>query len=134
MALRDGLLGWLRELGQEVNDTALEAALEAADEGLKTMQQTIDTTPSDLSSVPKSNRNWTFHMRDRMSNDVDKKGNTVTASFGWKNVKNDENYFGVQEYGGSVQGKPVRAMSSLVFGKGAAENAIEKALRKKGYK
>lgn len=125
VALRNGLLGFLREIRGDLKDNALEAAREAGEAGRDSMRHTIETTPSGL-SPGKPNRILTGHMWDRTDYRVTQAGNTTRVQIGWMNVKNAEKYFEAQEKGlGPVQG----AMHALT----KAQMEAQRVLKDKGF-
>lgn len=111
--MRNGIYAWFKEIEGQMLGNVQEAALKATISAEDVMRQRMDTTPSDLSRNPKGNRNWTYHMRNRIDSKVTRQGNTLRLQVGWFNVKSDENYFEIQEEGGNVQGKQVTAMGAL---------------------
>lgn len=119
-ALRAEILAWLGETENDALGMVEDTALEASIAGEEMIRKTIDITPSDLSRNPKGNRNWTYHMRNRVDSKVSRTGNTITIQMGWMGVKSDERYIGIQEYGGNVHGKTVSAMGSLTAGRSEA--------------
>lgn len=126
--LRSQLLGFLRETTQEMTNEVVEVALDATISAEEVVRRTIDTTPSDLSSVPKSNRNWTYNMRNTVDSKVTQTGNTIRLQVGWLPLPAKDNYIRIQEDGGNVNGKTVRAMSALTF----AEREMLRILKNKG--
>lgn len=102
-----------------------EIALVAADRALKEMQRTIDTTPSSL-SPGKDNRNWTFHMRQSLDAKVSQRGRKRGLSAGW--LKDQEDYFLIQEDGGSVNGREVTPMHALENGFNEMDHYIDQQL------
>lgn len=99
--LRNGLLQHNRKAVAGVNKAAVEAALVAGIIAKNAGQNTIATTPSDLSIEPKDNRIWTGLMYDSFDADVIQKGNRIEIKFGW--LKRKKKYFMVQEEGGVVE-------------------------------
>lgn len=125
VALRNGLIGWLREIRGEFQDNALEAGLEAGEKGRDAMRHSIENTPSGL-SPGKPNRILTGNMWDKADYKVTKTGHTVRVQVGWLGMKKDDHYFEDQEYGlGPVQG----AMNALVH----AEIVVRNELKERGF-
>ncbi|MGN6654574.1 MAG: hypothetical protein ACTHJ9_04445 [Rhodanobacter sp.] len=109
-----------------------EIALEATKLGELAMHETIDNTPSSL-SPGKDNRNWTHHMNQSLDSKVTQRGRKRGLTAGW--LKDQQEYFLVQEYGGTVNGITVTPMDALMHGFTAMTQYIEQqmsALERKG--
>ena len=106
--LRSFADGTERHVEQVVDDVVLTAAIR----GEAKVRETIDTTPSDLSSRPKGNRNWTFTMRNRGDSRVSHRGRRRRVAVGW--LDDRRKYFLIQEHGGRVGDKVVTPMNALV--------------------
>ncbi len=127
-ALTDGLLKHIQGIEAYVGTETLGIALGAADEGLKAAQDTIDKTPSSM-SPGKTDRNWTFQMRNALGNDFKVAGTTTTISVGWLNLKED--YFLIQNDGGNgPHGITIAPMHALEN----AYKAMTKHLTQSGIK
>lgn len=126
--LRQGLLKHLRDMETVVVNSVVVAAKEAGDSGVEVIREVIAGTPSDLSRLPKGNRNWTGHMSNSAESKVTRTGSTIKIRMGWLNRSQDDWYIATQEYGGNVNGKTVRAMSALTF----AEREAIRVLKDKG--
>ena len=114
-------------------DFRLEAGVdlvvkEAADAALAEMQHVIDTTPSSLSHYPKDNRNWTFHMRDSLDAKPVYEDRNRAIDAGWLEVQED--YFLIQEDGGTAFGKTVTPMHALLNGEAAMVLALNTGLER----
>jgi hypothetical protein len=132
VALRRGLLGFNKEVKQETRKDAVEAALVAGIIGKNTGQNTIATTPSDLSIEPKGNRIWTGAMYEDFDADVTQRGTSIIVKVGW--LKRKRKYYGVQEHGGVVQ---TRRGAITVSGMHAITNAtmaVQRHLDNKGIR
>lgn len=99
--LRRNLLGFNKQVKTEARKEAVEAALVAGIVAKNAGQNTIATTPSDLSREPKIGRIWTGAMYEDFDADVTQTGTKITVKFGW--IKRKRKYYDIQEYGGVVQ-------------------------------
>lgn len=126
--LRQGLLAHTKGLKSQINSQAADTALNAALIAKNTGQNTIATTPSDLSHEPKDNRIWTGAMYNAFDAEVNQRGNKITVRFGW--IRNKKNYFLIQEDGGQVGTKTVTGMHAMTN----AQLAVERYLLSKGIK
>lgn len=127
--MRQGLQAWVKEQDSEIVGHAVDAAYKAGMSGRDTIRRVIWNTPSSLSHTPKDNRIWSGHMHDRADFVVRQRGNQIEIQFGWLGVKKNENYIGIQEYGGDVNGKTVTAMDAL----GKAMVEARRVLRNEGF-
>lgn len=98
--LRRGLLAFNRSIKQSSRQDAVEAALVAGIAAKNAGQNTIATTPSDLSVEPKIGRIWTGAMYEDFDADVTQRGTNIIVKFGW--LKRKRKYYDVQEHGGVV--------------------------------
>lgn len=105
--LRDFADGTEKHIEKTVDDVVLQAA----EKGEDRIREVIDSTPSDLSRIPKGHRNWTFTMRNSVDSDVQHRGRKRKVVVGWLGKR--QRYFLTQEYGGSLRGKHISAMRSL---------------------
>jgi hypothetical protein len=124
-AFRQGLRGEFSALDTRFETAVDEITLEAASLGLKAMQEAIDTTPSSL-SPGKDNRNWTYHMRQSLDAKVTQRGRKRGIGAGW--LSDQEDYFLIQEDGGTVHGTQVTPMHALVNGFTVMEQYIEQQM------
>ena len=130
--LRRGLLGFNKQVKQETRKDATEAALIAGIIGKNTGQNTIATTPSDLSIEPKNNRIWTGQMYEDFDVDVRQRGTSIEIKLGW--LRRKRKYYTIQEDGGVVQ---TRRGPITVSGMHAITNAVmaaQKHLDDKGIR
>jgi hypothetical protein len=126
--LRDNFAECDRQFEMRVDEIALEGSVIALD----TMRETINTTPSSL-SPGKDNRNWTFEMNRSLDAKVSQRGRKRGIDAGW--LQTQEDYFLIQEDGGTVHGVTVTPMHALVRGLDAMEKYIDlqmSALERKG--
>lgn len=125
--LRKQLLNFTKQAKQEQKKEAVEAALVAGIIAKNTGQNTIATTPSDLSIKPKGNRIWTGAMWEDFDAEVDQRGNRITLKIGW--IRKKKKYYTVQEYGGVVQTKrgpiDVSAMHAITNATMAAQRHLD---------
>jgi hypothetical protein len=122
--LRNKLLGFTKNAKQEQKKEAVEQALIAGIIAKNVGQNTIATTPSDLSIEPKDNRIWTGAMYEDFDAEVDQKGNRITLKIGW--IRKKRKYYTVQELGGVVK---TRRGPITVSGMHAITNATMAAQR-----
>lgn len=130
--LSNSLLGFNKATKAAVRENAVETALTAGIIAKNVGQNTIATTPSDLSIEPKDNRIWTGAMYEAYDADVKQNGTRITVQWGWLSRK--KKYFTVQELGGKVE---TRRGTIEVSGMHALTNsamAVEKYLKDKGIK
>jgi len=112
--ITDGLFAQLVQAEKNVKTDAQEAALEAGIAGEEQIRFIIDHTASSL-RPGKDNRNWTFAMKQAVSSDVQRNGNTISIRIGW--LKEQELYFLLQEYGADMpDGRTVTPMNALIAG------------------
>lgn len=131
--LRDGLLNMTKGVKTDINKVAADTALNAAIIAKNTGQNTIMTTPSDLSIKPKDNRYWHGDMYNNFDAQVTQTGNKITVKYGW--LANKKNYFLIQEDGGTVQTKHRGAVTiSGMHALTNAQMAVERYLAGKGIK
>ena len=95
-AIGKDLPKWLRGLGEELKDIALEDGFAVGEMARADIKHTIDTVESAL-SPGKVGRNWTGHMNSRVDYNIRQTGNMVDVSFGWSNLRKAENYIAEQE-------------------------------------
>ena len=112
-----------KDFETSVDEVVLLASLAAED----AMHRTIDETESAL-SPGKPNRNWTFTMNHSITSRVKQAGRRRTIWAGWLDRK--EQYFLVQDQGGTVNGRPVWPMHALLNGFNAMRAEIDKGMRK----
>jgi len=130
--LRRGLLGFNRSVKTSSRGEAVEAALVAAIAGKNAGQNTIATTPSDLSREPKIGRIWTGAMYEDFDADVTQRGTSIIVKLGWINRK--RKYYEIQEHGGVVN---TRRGAIEISGMHALTNALlatQRHLDNKGIK
>lgn len=123
----EGLLGAIRGYEKHILTDIQDVALTAAADGEKAMHDHIDQVPSGL-SPGKIGRNWTFHMNQSVTSDVDRRGNTITLKVGW--LKEKQGYFLYQEDGTAIGEKTIAPMHALQV----AHEAMLKTLRLNGLK
>lgn len=125
--LRNSLLNFTKQAKVAQKKQAVDDALVAAIVGKNAGQNTIATTPSDLSIEPKGNRIWTGAMWEDFDAEVDQRGNRITLKFGW--LKRKRKYYKVQEYGGTVKTKrgpiEVSAMHAITNATMAAQTYLD---------
>lgn len=131
--LRNGLLNHTKGVKNQINKDAADVALNAAIIAKNTGQNTIMTTPSDLSAKPKDNRYWHGDMYNDFDAAVEQRGNKITVRFGWINRK--QAYYLIQEDGGEVHTRhrgtvTVSGMHAMTN----AQMAVERYLHEKGIK
>lgn len=131
-ALRRGLLSFNRTVKDSVRKDAVEGALNAAILAKNTGQNTIATTPSDLSREPKNNRIWTGEMYDNFDADVIQRGTNIIVRFGWINRK--QKYYMIQEEGGVVNTRRGPIQVSAMHALTNALVAVQRDLENKGIK
>lgn len=130
--LRRNLLAFNKRAKDAKREEAVDAALVAGIIAKNTGQNTIATTPSDLSREPKDNRIWTGDMYEDFDADVTQRGSKITVKFGW--IKRKRKYYDIQEYGGTVN---TRRGPIEVSGMHALTNALlatQKHLDDKGIR
>jgi hypothetical protein len=130
--LRRNLLAFNKSVKNDVRKDAVENALVAGIIAKNTGQNTIATTPSDLSIEPKGNRIWTGQMYEDFDADVTQRGTNITVKFGW--IRRKQKYYGIQEHGGTV---PTRRGNIQVSAMHALTNslvAVQRHLDNKGIK
>ena len=125
-AISRDLPGWLRSIGNDLKDTALEDGFKVGEDAVKTIRQVIDTTPSAL-SPGKIGRNWSGHMRSRVDYKITQKGNQVEVTFGWTNMRRAEEYIAEQELGSARVATGMGAMTIAAI-------QAQTTLKNKGYK
>jgi hypothetical protein len=125
--LRKQLLNFTKQAKIEQKKEAVEQALIAGIVAKNAGQNTIATTPSDLSIEPKGNRIWTGAMWEDFDAEVDQKGNRITLKIGW--IKKKRKYYTIQEYGGVVPTKrgpiTVTAMHAITNATMAAQRHLD---------
>jgi hypothetical protein len=125
--LRKQLLNFTKQAKTEQKKEAVEQALIAGIIAKNVGQNTIATTPSDLSIEPKDNRIWTGAMYQDFDVEVDQRGNRITLKIGW--IKKKRKYYTVQEYGGVVKTKrgpiTVTAMHAITNATIAAQRHLD---------
>lgn len=131
-ALRRGLLGFNKSIKDGVRKDAVEGALNAAILAKNTGQNTIATTPSDLSIEPKGNRIWTGQMYEDFDADVTQRGTNIIVKFGWINRK--QKYYDIQEHGGVVNTRRGAIQVSAMHALTNALVAVQRDLDNKGIK
>lgn len=132
VTLRRGLLGFNKSVKDQVRKDAVEGALNAAILAKNTGQNTIATTPSDLSIEPKGNRIWTGQMYDDFDADVTQRGTNIVVKFGW--IKRKQKYYGIQEHGGTVPTRRGIIQVSEMHALTNALVAVQRDLENKGIK
>jgi hypothetical protein len=126
--ITDGLFAQLVQAEKNVKTDAQEAALEAGIAGEEQIRFIIDHTASSL-RPGKDNRNWTFAMKQAVSSDVQRNGNTISIRIGW--LKEQELYFLLQEYGADMpDGRTITPMNALMAG----QVEVLKTLTRWGFK
>lgn len=130
--LRKALLNFTKQAKDTQKKEAVESALVAGIIAKNAGQNTIATTPSDLSIEPKGNRIWTGAMLDDFDAEVDQKGNRITIKIGW--IKRKRKYYTIQEYGGVVQTKRGAVDVSAMHAITNATIAAQRYLDNKGIK
>jgi hypothetical protein len=130
--MRRGLLNATKQFGASVNKDAVETALVAGIIAKNAGQNTIATTPSDLSIEPKDNRIWTGAMYEAFDAEVNQRGNKITVRFGW--LRKKKKYFMVQEEGGQVETRRGTITVSGMHAMTNAAMAAERYLESKGIK
>jgi hypothetical protein len=130
--LRRNLLAFNKSVKTTVRNDAVENALNAAILAKNTGQNTIATTPSDLSVEPKNNRIWTGQMFEDFVADVDQRGPTITVKFGW--IKRKQKYYDIQEHGGTVPTRRGNIQVSAMHALTNALVAVQRDLNNKGMK
>jgi hypothetical protein len=125
--MRRQFLDWTNKAKVTTTKAAVDDALNAAIIAKNTGQNTIATTPSDLSIEPKGNRIWTGAMYEDFDADVSQSGNKITLKIGW--IKRKKKYYGIQEYGGVVKTKrgpiDVSAMHAITNATIAAQRYLD---------
>lgn len=124
-AIGKNLPRWLRGLGDDLKDAALEDGFKIGEDAVQTIRQVIDTTPSAL-SPGKIGRNWTGHMRSRVDYKITQTGNRVEVTFGWPNMRRAEEYIAEQELGSSRVATGMGAMTIAAI-------QARTTLKNKGY-
>lgn len=122
--LRRGLLGFNNKVKADSRKDTVDAALVAGIVGKNAGQNTIATTPSDLSREPKVGRIWTGAMYEDFDVDVTQRGTKITIKLGW--IKRKRKYYDIQERGGVVQ---TNRGPITVTGMHALTNAVMAAQR-----
>lgn len=130
--LRNGLLGFTKATKNTIREQAVEDALVAGIIAKNVGQNTIATTPSDLSIEPKDNRIWTGAMYDAYDSDVTQRGTRITVKWGW--LRKKKKYFDIQEHGGTVQTRRGSVEVSAMHALTNSQMAVEKYLKDKGIK
>lgn len=130
--LRKDLLGATKRFSANVNKDAVESALVAGIIAKNAGQNTIATTPSDLSIEPKDNRIWTGLMYETFDADVRQRGTKIEVKFGW--LRGKKKYFTVQEYGGVVETRRGPIDVSGMHAMTNAAMAAQRYLESKGIK
>jgi hypothetical protein len=130
--LRKQLLNFTKQAKIEKKKEAVEAALVAGIIAKNTGQNTIATTPSDLSIEPKGNRIWTGAMWEDFDAEVDQRGNRITLKIGW--IRKKRKYYAIQEYGGVVPTKRGPITVSAMHAITNATMAAQRHLDNKGIK
>lgn len=130
--LRRGLLNFTKRAKVEIKKDVVEAVLVAGIIAKNTGQNTIATTPSDLSVEPKGNRIWTGAMYEDFDAAVDQRGNNITLKIGW--IARKQKYYRIQEYGGVVKTKRGPITVSAMHAITNATIAAQKHLDNKGIK
>ena len=125
-AIGKDLPKWLRGLGEELKDIALEDGFAVGEMARADIKHTIDTVESAL-SPGKVGRNWTGHMNSRVDYNIRQTENMVDVSFGWSNLRKAENYIAEQELS-SPRVQPG------MFSAYAANEKVKRLLADKGYK
>ena len=121
------MLGNISAIDKDYNDAVDSVVLDAAEAAKLAIKETIDTTESAL-SPGKPNRNWTFTMNHAVDNDVKRSGNIRKITAGWINRK--ENYFLIQEKGGTVNGRHVWGMGALMNGYRAYQSTLLRGMNR----
>jgi len=130
--LRNGLLNFTKQAKVKVKKEAVDTALVAGIIAKNAGQNTIATTPSDLSIEAKGNRIWTGAMWQDFDVEVDQKGNRITLKIGW--IKKKRKYYKVQEYGGVVKTNRGPITVSAMHAITNATMAAQRHLDNKGIK
>lgn len=125
--LRRQFLDWTSQAKVKINRNVVDDALHAAIIGKNAGQNTIATTPSDLSIEPKNNRIWTGAMYQDFDADVTQRGSRIEIKLGW--IKRKKKYYAIQEYGGVVKTKrgnvDVSAMHAITNAAMAAQRYLD---------
>lgn len=132
VGLRRSLLAFNKTVKNDVRKDAVEGALNAAILAKNTGQNTIATTPSDLSREPKNNRIWTGQMYEDFDASVDQRGTNIIVKFGWINRK--QKYYMIQEEGGVVNTRRGAIQVSAMHALTNALVAVQRDLDNKGIK
>lgn len=130
--LRNSLLGFNKATKATIRENAVEDALVAGIIAKNVGQNTIATTPSDLSIEPKDNRIWTGAMYEAYDSDVAQRGTRITVKWGW--LKKKKKYFDIQEHGGTVETRRGTVEVSAMHALTNSAMAVEKHLKNKGIK
>jgi hypothetical protein len=126
------LLGFNKATKAKVREEAVETALNAGIIAKNVGQNTIATTPSDLSIEPKDNRIWTGAMYEAYDADVSQRGSNITVKWGW--LRKKKKYFDIQEHGGTVETRRGSIEVSAMHALTNSQMAVEKYLKDKGIK
>lgn len=132
VAMRKQFYAFTKAAKLSVNKDAVDTALNAGIIAKNTGQNTIATTPSDLSIEPKVGRIWTGAMYEDFDVDVTQRGNQITLKIGW--VKRKKKYYKVQEYGGVVNTRRGKIDVSGMHAITNATMAAQRYLDDKGIK
>lgn len=130
--LRRNLLGFSKGVKESSRKDVVENALIAAIAGKNAGQNTIATTPSDLSREPKIGRIWTGAMYEDFDADVTQRGNNITVKVGW--LKRKQKYYHIQEDGGVVNTNRGPITVSGMHALTNALMAVQRHLDNKGIK
>lgn len=130
--LRNSLLGLSKTVKNDTRRDVAETALTAGIIAKNVGQNTIATTPSDLSIEPKGNRIWTGAMYDAYDADVNQNGTRITVKWGW--LRKKKKYFDIQEHGGTVETRRGSVEVSAMHALTNSAMAVEKYLKDKGIK
>lgn len=130
--LRRDFLAFTKGVKTKKRAETVENALVAAIIGKNTGQNTIATTPSDLSIEPKGNRIWTGAMYEDFDADVVQQGPKITVKLGW--IKKKRKYYEVQEHGGVVKTRRGNIDISAMHALTNAVVAAQRHLDNKGIK